>query len=1085
MFYKKYTILFLLLLCCAGAIAGTKNLLFSTADSIARLDFSSVPVSISNNGTSTFGTAISHAEDPNGNLLFWANYLGIFDVHGTLMPGSNGINISMQATEINVVPFPDDPGKFYILYNEGNCSPLYYSVVDMSLRSGNGDVSQLNMLLDNGSYAEGMEVVSIPCTNDYWYLTFECNTGFKRFRIDTTGIGQPGIIYNFSPGLTYDGLGELEYHNFHLGMSFTQTDFFFIADFNPYSGVMMNPNPQIMPNSGSSPHVSPYGFEFSPDGSKAYISRHSSDNLYQYDIVNDDLYSLNIDNSLGQIEIGPDEKLYCSREVSNIIYVIENPNDLHPIISFRQVDYNLQLGISDPIQSEVVEDSTSSFYYGHSTNCMDFEVSFFPPPDPGCSNFYWDFGDGSTSTQALPVHQFAAAGTYQVLLISNCSCDTLVKSVTVPLTRISDFDHNTVCAGTPTGFSDLSTCTPQKWRWDFGDGSPVDTTQHPDHLYAGPGTYQVHLKTQWSDGHIDSVTKTVPVLADTGNAGFDYTLCKTPGGNVYADFTDRTYGEPIGWWWDFGNGDSDTIPDPMIQYDTLGTYEVTLAVFYDNGCPADTINKIIKYEPLLTSFKPDVGCPGEPVAFTPEYDSTIMSVDYWSWNFGDPNSSTDESEIENPSYTYDSTGSYVVSINFFFNGWLCLESFQDTILITDEIQGAFTFDNLCENQMAAFTDASEYLPEKWLWDFGDGLQDTVRDPEHLYSASGNYPVTLTVTNQCGFSDTVTHTIQVSPTPEAGFSADSGLCAGDNFLFTDESSPDVVGWHWDFGDGHSQSGQSVVHQFDDGGSYPAMLIVDNANGCTDTAYQTIVVIPAFDIRATRDTTVCPASEITLNALNGENLSWFTSGGQFIALGDQITIAPEYPEQYIVKANMGNCYREDTVDIDLHVLPTADAGPDREIYAGESVQLHASGGFYYQWTGEEAVSDPFIPNPFTSPQNTTTYTVWVYNEDSCYTRDDVTIIVLDYNNIAVPKAFTPNRDGKNEYFFPVIEGDIELVAFRIFNRWGQLIFETNVHGQGWDGTYLGKPQPIGTYVYYVITETAGEQEIVSQGSFSLLK
>src|SRR4028119_450266 len=99
--------------------------------------------------------------------------VGLYDKNGTIMPGSRGILAHPSSTEIVICPFPADRDKFYIFYNNQLCSELYYAVVDTRLRGGLGEVSSKNTVLDQGnSYAEGLEIVKIPCTVDYWLLGY-------------------------------------------------------------------------------------------------------------------------------------------------------------------------------------------------------------------------------------------------------------------------------------------------------------------------------------------------------------------------------------------------------------------------------------------------------------------------------------------------------------------------------------------------------------------------------------------------------------------------------------------------------------------------------------------------------------------------------------------------------------------------------------------------------------------------------------------------------------------------------------------------------------------------------------------------
>ena len=348
----KRLFLFSLLLCSSLQLytqvsqVSIYNLYFNSDYNITTLDFNSTPPSVDYTGITNGFEGIAHAEDGNGNVLFYVNASGVYRPNNTQMPGSVGILANSSSAEMNVCLIPGETDKYYILYNAHTCSPLYYSIVDLSLAGGTGDVSSLNVQVAAGFFGEGMEVVRIPGTSNYWWVTYECEIGVKVFEINASGI-QPGIsgLSTNLGGTWYDVRGELDYHNGKLAIACAWCTETFTCDFDPTTGVTSNPITIPIPA---------YGVEFSPDASKLYLSRwyYEIPNLFQFDFFTNSVtnsYEINSNSYadvvisadyLGQIELGPDGKIYAIvhnyyQSSFGEIVVLENPDDL--VVNFNTI----------------------------------------------------------------------------------------------------------------------------------------------------------------------------------------------------------------------------------------------------------------------------------------------------------------------------------------------------------------------------------------------------------------------------------------------------------------------------------------------------------------------------------------------------------------------------------------------------------------------------------------------------------------------------------------------------------------------------------------------------------------------------
>ncbi len=163
---------------------------------------------------------------------------------------------------------------------------------------------------------------------------------------------------------------------------------------------------------------------------------------------------------------------------------------------------------------------------------------------------------------------------------------------------------------------------------------------------------------------------------------------------------------------------------------------------------------------------------------------------------------------------------------------------------------------------------------------------------------------------------------------------------------------------------------------------------------------------------------------------------------------------------------------------------------EIYLGESSQLNAEflPGYTITWSPSSSLSAPKIPNPVAMPTETTTYTARVSVGNGCTLERSVTIRVAapqcDEPFLFFPTGFSPNGDGENDEL--KLEGRyVESVYWAIYNRWGQLVFETSDPEGAWDGTYKGEPQPAETYGYYLRLKCPGGQETFKKGNVTLLR
>ena len=177
---------------------------------------------------------------------------------------------------------------------------------------------------------------------------------------------------------------------------------------------------------------------------------------------------------------------------------------------------------------------------------------------------------------------------------------------------------------------------------------------------------------------------------------------------------------------------------------------------------------------------------------------------------------------------------------------------------------------------------------------------------------------------------------------------------------------------------------------------------------------------------------------------------------------------------------------TVRVTVQPIVFANAGRDTIAVKGAQHQLQGSGASFYEWSSPTAtINNPFTKNPFTVLNDDAIFYLKATDAIGCVGTDTVFVKVLNGPAYYVPNAFTPNADGQNDIFRAIPVGFANTTYFRVFNRLGVLVFETNQYLKGWDGTYNGKPQPAGVYVWTVAGTDKDFKKVALKGTVNLLR
>jgi gliding motility-associated-like protein len=551
-------------------------------------------------------------------------------------------------------------------------------------------------------------------------------------------------------------------------------------------------------------------------------------------------------------------------------------------------------GCSDTITGTVVVNPVPTAAFSFVSVCAN-DTTFFTSTSLGNpTTFFWDFGDGNqdNTNNPGPQHIYLTGGSFNVTLTAGYATgctNTVIVPVTVYPRTVPAFTSNVPCLGGTTNFTDNTTNTPTTWQWDFGDGSPVNSTQNPAHVYAVAGTYPVTLVTSNSFGCVDSITTNVQVYPlPVANFTAD-TVCE----GFASAFTDLST-SAVGWSWNFGDLSAlGSQANPTHIYTTQGTYTVTLVVTNPQGC-TDTIQQTIVVRPNpVSSFTASIACHTYPTLYTDNSTSALT----WTWDFGD---GSPLNATQSPSYVFANPGTYNTSL-VVSNIYGCTDTSAQQVTVLPQPQAGFVSTTVCAESATTFTDTTTGAPGVWTWDFGDGSPvDANQDPSHTYLVGGTYQVTLIAGNSAGCIDTLVTSITVNTVPYPAFTANQ-VCLGNITSFTDQTfDPTPLGnWLWDFGDGNNSFQSNPNYIYQNPGTYTVTLTVMNTSGCDSTITGTVTVtgIPVADFIYD---TVCVGSATTFTDIStGSPSSWLWDFGdsQTSATGPVTTHVYATPGTYL--------------------------------------------------------------------------------------------------------------------------------------------------------------------------------------------
>lgn len=506
-----------------------------------------------------------------------------------------------------------------------------------------------------------------------------------------------------------------------------------------------------------------------------------------------------------------------------------------------------------------------------------------------------------------------------------------------------------------------------------------------------------------------------------------------------------------------------------IHISTSGSY--TLTVTNSANCSAtDIINVTVSPFPIVDLGTDTTSCEGAAVVLM---SSVLYTSPTYLWH----NTTTA------PTYTASITGTYWLEVTE--NG--C--SGADTIYVEIKYDTFNLFSNdtaICRGQsVQVYANADPEVTIQWLPTSGIPVSN-IANPFITPDTSAMYLMLVTIANCPDKRDSFY--IDVQPNPDIFLGINRNVCEYDSLKIHSMVSP---AWYTHYNYSWSPTLSiddptlpSVVFTADT--TTNMILTVTTPAGCTDKDSLMLIVHPSNFGKINNDTAICPHDSIQLVASGGISYKWMPA--MYLNSDKSATpIAhPVNSQTYTVLATSEyGCPDTLITTIIVHPAAVITLEDSTTIHPGESYQISpVTNGTAFSWTPAGGLSSKYISNPIATPQVNTRYILYTVTENGCRATDSIYIYVDDNELITMPNAFTPGSNSNNILYI-IKRGLLSLNYFRIYNRWGNLVFESTDINAGWDGTYKGVPQPIGVFVYTIQAVSNKGKIINKAGNITLLR
>ncbi len=729
-----------------------------------------------------------------------------------------------------------------------------------------------------------------------------------------------------------------------------------------------------------------------------------------------------------------------------------------------------------------------------SGGCNSVATVNFTNTTPGSGLTYeWTFGDGGNSTAANPSHVYTTNSNFQVVLKVKApnGCESSISS-TVPINSylpVPNFTADTVtCRGGAVNFQNNSTTAANvnwgnlNWLWTFGDGDSSRAAR-PTHNYQNAGVYSVGLTISNSLGCDTTVYRYNYIRVDTIAVDFTVNQTFSPCPPFVSIFKSTVTNPNVEYLWDFGDGNVDTATHPTHIYFYPGIYTVSVNVISPSSCTAVKVYKdLIEVQGPSGTFTaaPTTGCVPLTVGFTANISANTKNM--WC-DLGDGSLISDSLAFN---YTYNHLG--VFNPRFILIDHVgCTVPYNLTPVITHEAPPLSVFDTaICAGQSIEVSmDSSRYQ-----WSPSVGLScDTCAALTITPAATINY-VLASSNAYCTIYDTMHIFVDTIPVlkpfaTKVCRNTPVELKVGEAFAMA--WSPALYLSDSTIANPVSTASDTIVYD----------VTGTNSLGCGVSTTATVIVIDKLEVDAVADVAVCSGEAFQLGAWLLDsidaviNYNWTPAAHLSAAdianpTGSNLSASTLFH----VVATSGTCTADTaSVRVTINQLPKMELSENVTTTINAEVKMYAESRqkLTYAWTAIDSLScaDCRITNLY--PLQSQTVQVTGTDENGCMVSDSLQVRVVDCDpeSIFLPNIFTPNGDGLNDELFIGSKVLASINFFRVFDQWGQLVYETKNMNDKWDGKINGSPASVDVFAYVLEGKCHNGSPVLKYGNVSVVK
>ena len=540
--------------------------------------------------------------------------------------------------------------------------------------------------------------------------------------------------------------------------------------------------------------------------------------------------------------------------------------------------------------------------------------------------------------------------------------------------------------------------------------------------------------------------------------------------------------------WDFDTSSVIDVPsydpNPTYEYKKEGIYVVQFITNKDKRC-SDTAYATVKTFPgFKPNFKWDKRCAGVAFPFTDQTESKY-NINMLNWYFEDTTKLYVAANNDPlPRYTFNTQGEYKVKL-VVGSEVGCLDSLTQQVVVDNKPYLKISGDTVMCTQDIKLKLNADGDAGSWKWT-GDNIvgSPTVQNPLVSPTVRTQYKVTLTQAPGCVSSASVFVDVRSIVSLHAG--DDTTICLGDSILLSPISDGLSYAWSPASTIVNPTSKQTWARPTE---TTRYAVLAKIGKECQANDGFVVTTVPYPSANAGKDTLICFGKQMQLHASGGLQYLWYPSNTLDDKTVQDPTASPILTTDYVVGVydNKG-CPKPAYDTVRVRVIPPvkAFAGNDTSVVIGQPLQLNAQGGQLFQWTPPDFLSNDGISNPIARLNNDIKFTVKVSTPEGCFAYDEVNVKVYKTTpEIFVPTAFTPNGDGLNDNLVPIPVGIVSIEYFKVYNRYGELVFSTSSIGKGWNGVYRGREQGNESFVWQVLGKDYLGKPFYKKGQSTLIR